>query len=166
MAIPNFKIRHNRALSYNTAPKHLQSLARSLTNASLYYTQHEDMVQCYHCKITLDDWHTSHRPFQRHRRRSPQCVLVTDRKRRIRLLSDLTEHSCLLAAYYFQAVHRLQHYLTEPTSAMGDDQIDTLAKGFWESNEYIKNIYLSLRKDLLQSSKSIYDYFRPPIEYD
>lgn len=152
MAIPNFKIRHNWALSYNTAPKHLQSLARSLTNAGLYYTQHEDMVQCYHCKITLDDWHTSHRPFQRHRRRSPQCILVTDRKRRIRLLSDLTEHSCLLAAYYFQAVHRLQHYLTESTSAMGDDQVDTLAKGFWESNEYIKNIYLSLRKDLLQSA--------------
>ena len=76
MALPDYKLRYNRAASFNFAPNILQSKVSSLIEAGFYYTQHKDMVQCYNCKITLSNWRRSSRPFAIHRRKSPRCSVA------------------------------------------------------------------------------------------
>lgn len=76
MAIPSFKTKLTRENSFKSAPHHLQVKTKSFVDAGFYYTNHEDLVQCYKCKITINDWYSKNSPFSAHRRFSPKCELV------------------------------------------------------------------------------------------
>lgn len=158
MALPDYKLRYHRAASFNFAPHALQTRVSSLVEAGFYYTQHKDMVQCYNCKITLSNWHQNSRPFALHRRKSPRCS-VAQRKstynRPSRLLILMSPQSKMLAAHYFQAVYRLQQYLSFPELNLNDQQMDEHAKFLYTNDKRIQRIYCSIRRQLLRSTTTL-----------
>ncbi|KAK6486086.1 inhibitor of apoptosis protein isoform X1 [Huso huso] len=51
-------------------------LERSLARAGFYYTGVGDRVQCFRCKVTVENWQAGECPAERHKRQSPDCPFV------------------------------------------------------------------------------------------
>ncbi|MGH0188229.1 UNVERIFIED_CONTAM: hypothetical protein FKN15_028858 [Acipenser sinensis] len=51
-------------------------LERSLARAGFYYTGVGDRVQCFRCKVTVENWQAGECPAKRHKRQSPDCPFV------------------------------------------------------------------------------------------
>lgn len=157
MALPDYRLRYNRAAFFNFASHALRLKVSSLVKAGFYYTQNEDMVHCYNCKITISNWRQNSRPFELHKRKSPRCSVVKDHvlQRPSKLLLLMSPHSKLLAAHYFQAVYRLQQYLSFSESNLNDQQMDEQPKISWTSNKRIQRVYCSIRQQLLRSKTTL-----------
>lgn len=156
MASPTFKFRKNRLSSYNSAPWHLQNKFHSFVDAGFFYTRKNDTVQCFMCHIQINNWIVNQRPLNRHRQLSPECQFVQkhDKIRPKKILLEILQNPSakMMARHYFQAVYRLQHYLSFPFLEIADKHIDKESNTVWETllSPLVKQIYLDIRRKLLR----------------
>ncbi len=139
----------------------MQNKSKALAQAGFFYTKLNDVVERYECRVRIGFWQKSYRPFDIHRQKSPLCRLVQVfyHNRQTKLLNETitnTTHK-LKVPHYFQAIHRLQHYLSHPDVELQNIHIDFEASRMWELMipQVIKQLYITLRGEVIRSKQQV-----------
>lgn len=70
----------NRLRSYRCVWKNLHIDILELSKAGFYYVENPDRVQCFSCKLILEDWCVTDDPWEEHAFWNPKCKHVMDKK--------------------------------------------------------------------------------------
>ncbi len=66
----------NRYRTFEGWPKHLLPQPTNLARAGFCYTGRGDTVECYECKVRLNDWQPYDRPFSEHYKWAKDCPFL------------------------------------------------------------------------------------------
>ena len=66
----------DRMVTFNSWPKQMVQKPEEMVSSGFYYTGHGDVVQCFHCGISLKYWSRTDRSNMEHRKHSPQCKFL------------------------------------------------------------------------------------------
>lgn len=74
-----FRLERNRLASFYDWIKDEVDI-RKLAKAGFYYTHTYDITRCFFCKIEVSNWDAEDDPINEHKKWSPRCPLVTNKK--------------------------------------------------------------------------------------
>lgn len=66
----------DRVATFNSWPKQMVQKPEEMVSSGFYYTGRGDVVQCFHCGISLKYWSRTDTANHEHRRHSPQCKFL------------------------------------------------------------------------------------------
>ena len=66
----------DRMVTFNSWPKQMVQKPEEMVSSGFYYTGRGDVVQCFHCGISLKYWSRTDRSNMEHRKHSPQCKFL------------------------------------------------------------------------------------------
>ena len=66
----------DRMTTFNSWPKQMVQKPEQMVSSGFYYTGRGDVVQCFHCGISLKYWSRTDRSDMEHRKHSPHCKFL------------------------------------------------------------------------------------------
>lgn len=124
----------DRLFTFVNAPYHIQNQANTLSKAGFSYTGNSDLIHCIACHIVITGNHQYANQITLHKRLAPYCPTVIKWGQRPTLsLNQLIvkEDRIPVGIHLFQAIYRLQHYITQSTTHIESDLIDEESTAIW-----------------------------------
>ncbi|VDI15261.1 E3 ubiquitin-protein ligase XIAP [Mytilus galloprovincialis] len=70
---PNYSSNNIRNCTFQTWPKNLRNITRSMVSTGFFYVGYSDFTRCFHCGLRLQNWFKDCDPWAEHKRWSPFC---------------------------------------------------------------------------------------------
>lgn len=80
----------NRLRSYKEVWRKMYIDILDLSKAGFFYVENPDRVQCFSCKLILEDWCITDDPWEEHAFWNPKCKHVIDKKG-LNFISDINK---------------------------------------------------------------------------
>ena len=119
-----------RISTYAKFPTTAPVTERSLARAGFYYTGVGDRVQCFRCKVTVDNWQPGDCPAEKHKQLSPSCPFIQSLPSTANLLSS--SHSAFSPLRNATALQMPAPVAgaAAPSSSQSEEQVGYLNMGF------------------------------------
>lgn len=114
----NLQFEHARIQTFNYWPQDLPVSPDDLAEAGFYYTGDRDLVRCFHCSVSVDQWVPGDIPVEEHIKHSPDCSFAKAvARRKQQLESHMTPNPQATAEVMKDYQHRLASFKEWPQEA-------------------------------------------------